>query len=499
MNKKRRFSEDIADSILDKIKELDLKIGDRLPTHNQLSEMLGVSIPSLREGLCLLNLSGLINITHGAGTTLSEPGAEDYFKILAPALRVKGVDLNDLSAFFHLFIPDFVEVLIHNSTAFIEAVNSIIRAGESGNQKDFAHYHENFYMKLFSLLENTIKTESLSMALNLLYTHDAFVNINTLNLKSYTDAHISLKESLVVRNHLGTAESLMQCLDFHCNVENGLFIAYDRFCTGSLGGSFHSMARRFSRLIKEETGLDIPLVITDGGIENIELISQERSILALTQSDVAESAFHGEGIFEKEHSNLRLICGVKPTFLWIITNNKTKISDLYDLKGRRIAMGSTGGNSSILAKVILEKLGYLLGDYRAYYLSFSKAIDGLATDEIDVVFFLSSEMPPLVSEKSEKIDFKFLELPEEIKSYLTEVSSYWNRATIYPSIGKPGEISSISVSSLLISDSQVPENVIYKIAKTLKNKGSESDQISFDITAMGVDIPLHKGVAKCLQ
>lgn len=59
------------------IKEKDLKENDRLPTEFELTKMLGISRPSLREAIRVLNMFGIIRVDHGSGmvidtTALSE-------------------------------------------------------------------------------------------------------------------------------------------------------------------------------------------------------------------------------------------------------------------------------------------------------------------------------------------------------------------------------------------------------------------------------------------
>ena len=114
-------------------------------------------------------------------------------------------------------------------------------------------------------------------------------------------------------------------------------------------------------------------------------------------------------------------------------------------------MGASGGDSSILARIILKELGYDQGDYRAYYLSFSNALQGLTGDEIDVVFYLSSEMPSAVKELSEKAEVDFLSVPVGILEILERKSSFWKQSIIPASVSGTRDIRSISVSPCVLN------------------------------------------------
>ena len=63
----------IADQLLELINVTKLNPGDRLPPERQLSELLEVSRPSLREALHILQARGLVAIKHGQGTFVEEP------------------------------------------------------------------------------------------------------------------------------------------------------------------------------------------------------------------------------------------------------------------------------------------------------------------------------------------------------------------------------------------------------------------------------------------
>jgi GntR family transcriptional repressor for pyruvate dehydrogenase complex len=83
----------IADQLLELIQVSKLNPGDRLPPERQLSELLEVSRPSLREALHILQAQGLVAIKHGQGTFVEEP-------LVAQELRAfvmsREHDLNEL-------------------------------------------------------------------------------------------------------------------------------------------------------------------------------------------------------------------------------------------------------------------------------------------------------------------------------------------------------------------------------------------------------------------
>lgn len=64
----------IAERILQAIESQELKPGDRLPSERELASRLGTSRPSLREALRSLRESGHVDIKHGSGVFVADPG-----------------------------------------------------------------------------------------------------------------------------------------------------------------------------------------------------------------------------------------------------------------------------------------------------------------------------------------------------------------------------------------------------------------------------------------
>ena len=91
------LSERIVIQILDLIRDKKLKPGDRLPSETELSAMLGVSRPSLREALRALSVMNVVEIRQGSGT---------YVTSLQPELLVEHLEF-----IFSLDNSTFIQLL----------------------------------------------------------------------------------------------------------------------------------------------------------------------------------------------------------------------------------------------------------------------------------------------------------------------------------------------------------------------------------------------------
>jgi len=91
MQLKRIKPAKISDAIVEQLKELilngNLKPGERLPSERDLVEQLGVSRPSVREALLILEAKGLVRGRQGGGTFVSDVLAPSIVNPLADLIK----------------------------------------------------------------------------------------------------------------------------------------------------------------------------------------------------------------------------------------------------------------------------------------------------------------------------------------------------------------------------------------------------------------------------
>jgi GntR family transcriptional regulator, transcriptional repressor for pyruvate dehydrogenase complex len=90
----------ISDSIVDQLKELilngTLKPRDKLPSERDLVEQLGVSRPSVREALLILEAKGLVRGKQGGGTFVSDVLAPSIVNPLADLIKDNPDAIDDI-------------------------------------------------------------------------------------------------------------------------------------------------------------------------------------------------------------------------------------------------------------------------------------------------------------------------------------------------------------------------------------------------------------------
>ena len=64
----KKLSEEIVEQIKTLITDGELKPGEKIPSERELASLLGVSRPSVREAIMVLETMGLLESSHGGGT-----------------------------------------------------------------------------------------------------------------------------------------------------------------------------------------------------------------------------------------------------------------------------------------------------------------------------------------------------------------------------------------------------------------------------------------------
>ncbi|MBA7694244.1 hypothetical protein ES703_102851 [subsurface metagenome] len=282
-------------------------------------------------------------------------------------------------------------------------------------------------------------------------------------------------------------------------------IIYDTFSTDSIGGSFYAADREICRILNTYGGIPIKSEPSGGGIENVELTSEGRAILGITQSDVAHHAFNGEAPFFEPHRQIRAICWAHHLNLWIAVLTSSSIYSLTDLRGKRIAMGALGGESSIITKALLDAYKYQEGDYRPFYLSISNAVQGIRNSEIDVIFYLSGGPGSALEQLSQDFDLRLLMVDNLHAERILKTHPYWKKSLInkdsWPGLDR--DIPTLGISCLLITHRDVPIKMIYSITSAIMENADEINFVYSDGTRYGIEtalrgitIPLHSGAAE---
>lgn len=102
-----RLAEMIADVLRERILSGELADGDTLPKQDDLLEEFGVSRPSIREALRILETEGLVTVRRGnqGGAVVHPPRPDDAAYMLGLVLQAQDVGHADVASALHHLVP----------------------------------------------------------------------------------------------------------------------------------------------------------------------------------------------------------------------------------------------------------------------------------------------------------------------------------------------------------------------------------------------------------
>jgi TRAP transporter TAXI family solute receptor len=176
--------------------------------------------------------------------------------------------------------------------------------------------------------------------------------------------------------------------------------------TGPETGTYYALGEALQRIL-ENTGAiaSVETRITDGSEENIRLIGG-------TDGDVDLAFIQGDS---SPNSNTRLVTTLYNEVLHILINTSSagEIKTIYDLQGKRVALGPAGSGTRSLSTKVLTHFGIELGE--DLVLQPREAFVRLAAGSIDAAFLLSAIPSELVTELARGDKVRFLSLGKALE------------------------------------------------------------------------------------
>jgi len=314
-----------------------------------------------------------------------------------------------------------------------------------------------------------------------------------------------MKKSYILAILLGLA------LSFGASAKTFLTIG-----SGSMTGVYYPVASGIAKIINEnlgDQGIRANARSTGGSAYNVKAIDQGQLQAALAQNDVIYFAYNGltETFEGKPVKSIRGIATLYPEFLHILAGADSGIHSIADLKGKKVYVGDIGSGVEQTTKRVFEAAGMSFDDLaQAVHGKAGQAIELLQDGKIDAMFYVVGAKSSAMQQATEIAKAYFIELPIDIIAKLTEKFPYYTQVIIPPNTykGQNLSVATIGVMATFIVREDVPEDVVYKIAKLLfQDKVEDFKKIhpalgtffTADKALNGMTIPLHPGAAKFFQ
>lgn len=170
--KRKKIYEEVQDTLIDMIKNGELKPGEKLPSVEQLADNFQVGRSAIREALTSLRAMNVIEIKHGEGTYVKDYESSALFSSLSNAILLQPNDVMNLLEVRKIVEFGAVEVAAKNFTeedkeeiqqAIAMMEEELDQPGELGDEADWK-----FHMSIAKATHNPILIDLVNNISNLM-------------------------------------------------------------------------------------------------------------------------------------------------------------------------------------------------------------------------------------------------------------------------------------------------------------------------------------------
>lgn len=275
--------------------------------------------------------------------------------------------------------------------------------------------------------------------------------------------------------------------------------------TGGTSGTYYAFGGVLGQYIKNNAGIDVVVVSTDGSKANIESIAAGDYQLGTVQSDVMSYAWSGTRSFESgKVDSFRVVAGLYAEAVQLVTMDPT-IQTVADLKGKSVSIGAPNSGVYFNAIDVLAAAGLTEQDIKAQYQSFADSTDALKDGKIDAAFIVAGAPTAAITELCTTNDAFLVPIDGDIAAKLMANSPFYTAYTIPAGTyaGQDTDVQTVTVKATLIVSANADEEQVYNLTKAIfdnaaaiaaeNGKGAE---LSVENATTGMTAPFHPGAAK---
>ncbi len=278
--------------------------------------------------------------------------------------------------------------------------------------------------------------------------------------------------------------------------------------TGGQSGIYYPFGGALAKVWSENVpDVNAKAEVTAASVENTIKVVRGDMIAGIAMGNVVLDAYKGEGKFPTKMP-VNTLFALYPNLVHTLTLEKSGITSLSQLKGKRISLGAPASGTAVTSAALLESLGIdVKKDIDAVYLNYSETTNALANGQIDAGFIVGGQGVGAVTQIALTHKIKVLSItPEESAMFMKQYpaySSYDIPADVYNNVG---EVSTLSVWNVLVVNAKMSDDMAYNLTKAAyENIGDVRKVVKMAemTTPENADrlqgVPLHPGAQKYLD
>ncbi|MGD9288273.1 MAG: TAXI family TRAP transporter solute-binding subunit [Desulfobacterales bacterium] len=279
--------------------------------------------------------------------------------------------------------------------------------------------------------------------------------------------------------------------------------------TGGTGGIYYpyggGVAEIWTKYVKDVRAV---AEVTGASVENVKLAHKGETVIGEVMGDVAVAGYQGLSKFKGKKHDILSMAIMYPNLLQVVAMKKSEITNIEQIKGKKISSGSPGSGTNFMAETVFKALGIPLDSYKDSRLSFTETANALRDGTIDVGVWSVGPGTSSILDLATTHDIHILTFtPEQQKKILAankEYSAVDLAGGVYRGVDSP--VPTIGVWNVMICQASLKADLVYNLVKALYEHQDYLIKIhpsaSYTTAENAVKyspIPLHPGTVKYMK
>ena len=290
-----------------------------------------------------------------------------------------------------------------------------------------------------------------------------------------------------------------------CGGEKGTFI---NIATGGTAGTYYPIGGAIADILNK-SGMNAAAQSTGASVANINMLRDKQVELAIVQNDITYYAVNGQEMFEEKVEGLNAIASLYPETCQFVTRQDSGITDISQLKGKRVAVGAAGSGAEANARQILAAYGLTYDDVDEQFLSFAESAYALKDQTVDAAFVTAGFPTAAVQDVASQNPINVLTIDDAHLATLSQKYPFYSKIVIPANTyaGQSTDVQSVSVMAVLVANDKVDAkggeqiaNALFDNLDKLQAAHAAAKNISKENARVGIDFLKHnEGAEKVIK
>ena len=229
-----------------------------------------------------------------------------------------------------------------------------------------------------------------------------------------------------------------------------------RIATGREGGGYHNFALKYQKFIAQKN-FRLEIQTTAGSVEALQLLKAGGVDVSFLQGGVRDET-------DAKVEELESLASLFYEPLWVFYPAHKPIQYLFELRGKRIAVGEEGSGTRQLVLYLLKENGVTEENTTLLALSKEAAAQQLAAQAIDAAFFIISPTAATISELLNNPDLELFSFKRDLAytsryPFLTTITIGEGMINLEKNIPKTDKIL-LATTASLVAHRNLPPSLI---------------------------------------